>query len=106
MGLRKIPAKTLPELASALVQTWSTNGGTTRVEPFQLSQAGDWKSWLQPHLEKRLHNHTSAHQYLFKMQEYHGSRRACMNYKIFSCSPGDYQVTGPVLVVSSRAERV
>jgi hypothetical protein len=73
-----------------------------RVKVVELDTAADVTSWLRDDVERNLHHHTSAHQYVFEMKMHSGQQRCVLTAKNFSVSkPENWKVVGPVLRVSS-----
>ena len=48
-----------------------------------------YKEWLRPHLDPRLHHHTTAHQYVFESKVHNGVNQVVMTAKNFSVSRED-----------------
>lgn len=93
-------AKTLPTMLSGFVESWLSQQGMGRVKTAQMFLAADVKLWLKDHLDPRLHHHTTAHQYVFEKQVYHGTECAVMTAKNFSVSQEkDWKIVGPLLRV-------
>lgn len=101
MYLRHHDAFTIPELKQAFIDSWDgTNSKMGKIECYEVTMAADVKEWLRPHLDKRLHHHTNAHQYVFKKEIHHGVDKVVMSAAQFASSPPEWWTTvGSVLQV-------
>lgn len=79
-------AKTLPQLIAAFEASWENRDGMGRLRCIELTMAADVKGWLKPHLDPRLHHHTTAHQYVFERKVHNGVEQVVMTAKNFSVS--------------------
>lgn len=100
--LRTVDALTLPDLITAFEASWESPS-MGRVKVFELGMAADVKGWLAGHVDERLHNLTTCHQYVFEQKFYEGKKRAVLTAKQFSISlKKDWVLVGPVLRVRTR----
>jgi hypothetical protein len=82
-------AKTLPQLKAGFEASWEDREGMGRLQCIELTEAADYKEWLRPHLDPRLHHHTTAHQYVFESKVHNGVNQVVMTAKNFSVSRED-----------------
>jgi hypothetical protein len=100
--LRRVDAKTVPELAEVLVGSY-TDPDTGAPILKTVEECIDWKAWFEPCKDK-VSNVTQAHQYVFQLQVVNGREECVISCKQFAATPDEKTVNvGCLLKVCLRS---